>query len=115
MNPNIKSLWLEALRSGRYAQTKNYLRTNNGFCCLGVLCDLAEKDGIVAASEPVSSLGVVLYDTEDSLPPTCVEKWACISVFGAVEYNGLEYSLAKLNDEVGLSFCEIADLIEKQL
>ena len=32
--------WLEALRSGKYPQTKGHLRDDTGFCCLGVLCDL---------------------------------------------------------------------------
>lgn len=32
--------WLEALRSGKYKQAKNTLKSaDGGFCCLGVLCD----------------------------------------------------------------------------
>lgn len=30
-----------ALRSGKYKQTKGYLHTDKGFCCLGVATDLA--------------------------------------------------------------------------
>ena len=29
--------WLEALRSGEYEQGKGFLKTEDGYCCLGVL------------------------------------------------------------------------------
>lgn len=43
--------WLKALRSGEYAQGTSYLKwqyrgeKKAEFCCLGVLCDLAARDG----------------------------------------------------------------------
>jgi hypothetical protein len=37
MNKAIKSKWLEALRSGRYRQSRNALFSDRGYCCLGVL------------------------------------------------------------------------------
>lgn len=39
--------WISALRSGEYKQGVGRLknRETNSFCCLGVLCDLAAKDG----------------------------------------------------------------------
>lgn len=47
--------WIKALRSGKYKQTTGLLKESLnkhkkdagkvGFCCLGVLCDLAAKDG----------------------------------------------------------------------
>lgn len=41
MRPEIKLLWLEALRGGAYEQTRSKLHDpDGGFCCLGVLCDL---------------------------------------------------------------------------
>lgn len=37
--------WIDALRSGKYTQTTHVLRRpdnhGNGFCCLGVLCDIS--------------------------------------------------------------------------
>lgn len=33
--------WVDALRSGKYAQTKTRLQSFNGFCCLGVACDIS--------------------------------------------------------------------------
>lgn len=40
MDSKIKRNWVEALRSGKYTQSQGRLRTNEGFCCLGVLCDI---------------------------------------------------------------------------
>lgn len=33
--------WIEALESGKYPQAHRYLHTRSGYCCLGVLCDVA--------------------------------------------------------------------------
>lgn len=49
MNPEVKKLWIDALRSGEYKQTKGILRREGGkggYCCLGVLCDLHAKQGL---------------------------------------------------------------------
>lgn len=38
-NPEDKRLWVEALRSGKYAQGTEVLRSKDGkYCCLGVAC-----------------------------------------------------------------------------
>jgi hypothetical protein len=42
MNAELKQKWVEALRSGKYPQGINYLRTDQGYCCLGVLCDVID-------------------------------------------------------------------------
>jgi hypothetical protein len=44
MNQQIKARWIEALRSGKYGQTTSHLSDKEGFCCLGVLCDLYIQD-----------------------------------------------------------------------
>ena len=55
MNPELKAKWLAALRSGDYPQTVHWLhrtagdlhsnvdglRHVEGYCCLGVLCDIS--------------------------------------------------------------------------
>lgn len=45
MKPEIKELWLKALRSGDYKKGRTQLRNiaDNSFCCLGVLCDLYDN------------------------------------------------------------------------
>lgn len=52
MKTEIKTKWLEALRSGDYKQAKGALvkQAEDGsksYCCLGVLCDLAKAEGVV--------------------------------------------------------------------
>lgn len=39
MNPWVKKKWIKALRSGEYEQTQEYLATEEGYCCLGVLVE----------------------------------------------------------------------------
>ncbi len=40
MDKKLKSKWLKALRSGRYKQTKGFLRRGDHYCCIGVLCQI---------------------------------------------------------------------------
>lgn len=56
MDPEIKAAWVAELRAGTRAQGSGRLRVRvtggNGreverWCCLGVLCDLAERAGVV--------------------------------------------------------------------
>ena len=44
MNPEIKQKWVDALLSGKYEQGSEKLRGANGYCCLGVLCDLYSQE-----------------------------------------------------------------------
>lgn len=97
------------------------------YCCLGVLCDLAVKAGVVK-SVLVSQDGVY-YDDHDTLPPPSVADWAGIKVGGGMMgslnptvtlTDGCLDNLANLNDrghgDSGpLTFGMIADLIEAQL
>lgn len=45
----VYDLWIEALKSGKYKQGPGQLKKSINkrvtYCCLGVLCDLARKDG----------------------------------------------------------------------
>lgn len=57
MNPEIKQKWVDALRSGKYAQTQGVLCNGNGidgepgsFCCLGVLADILGQEWIKDSS-----------------------------------------------------------------
>jgi len=37
--------WVQSLESGKYRQTTTYLRTSNGYCCLGVVCNIIDPNG----------------------------------------------------------------------
>ena len=104
--------WVDALRSGKYKQGKNALRTENDeFCCLGVLEDVmgtpCVKGGIGLVqtirgnkyayhhSKTDFSIGVLTRKTYEDLKIT----------------NRGQTKLIDMNDS-GASFDEIADFIE---
>lgn len=105
MKPEIKELWLKALRSGEYKQAKNYLRRNDQFCCLGVLCDLHAKAGLGFWDNDGG------YLHEDKVLPRTIQEWAGLNT-SEPEAEGR--TLSGLNDD-GVDFNEIADIIERGL
>ena len=132
MNPKIKAQWLAALRSGEYQQGKGALRrTIQGeekFCCLGVLCELAVKAEVTPAPVVDShqpTLAAWQYENGNwgSLPPS-VRDWAgLLSVDPSVIVTSgsanhpvrHEQNLSECNDDLRLTFAQIADVIEAQL
>lgn len=120
MNETIKERWLSALRSNKFPQTKEHLKDNNGFCCLGVLCEIAVEDGVIAPpiKDPVTLEW--LYENEGGTLPLKVMEWAEISDENPyVEYieDGVSHydSLSELNDSKNKNFTQIADIIEREL
>jgi hypothetical protein len=132
MNPKIKKLWTDALRSGDYLQGKQKLNFDGRFCCLGVLCDLAVKDGAIPAGH-VHGDGVVSYAGHHNRLPPEVICWAGLEARVREEGSGSwdweidgstvpldllaptpRESLATVNDG-GALFSEIADIIEEHL
>ena len=116
MKPEIKKDWVAALRDGSYEQGKGQLRNSeNKFCCLGVLCDLAEQAGVVTAEYDKDD--GYYYGGNNGYLPEVVREWAGLDRDDPeVQYED-EYdhrSLSALNDE-GSTFFEIADLVEAQL
>lgn len=43
MNAEMKAKWVAALRSGKYQPGNSYLRSEAGWSCLGVLCDIIDN------------------------------------------------------------------------
>lgn len=39
----LQEKWLKALESGRYKQSKHFLKRDGGYCCLGVACRITGK------------------------------------------------------------------------
>lgn len=118
MNFEIKQKWLTALRSGDYKQGKNFLKKDGEYCCLGVLCDLAEKEKVCIATkeELYTSSEIISFDLDSKTLPYSVKNWAGLGHYNPfVEHKGYSRNLANLNDVEGLNFEEIADLIEKDL
>lgn len=149
-NKEAVKKWVEALRSGNYKQGKGALRVTQGrelspsedrFCCLGVACDLAEREGVMldVGFTPLPHDGVwdVSYDGDHLELPEAVQDWlgihesnplvARLSIerygllddayrFKLDDYNNpdLNRTLAEINDDVDNSFGLIANLIEAQ-
>lgn len=104
MPQEIKTKWIEALRSGEYKQGKKSLKNENGaYCCLGVLqmCvqgEVTMESEGVPADMPSRSFYKTLdpeFDTKTSVP-------------------GLAFELAERNDE-GYTFEYLADIIESEV
>ena len=110
MNADIKQRWVEALRSGQYKQGQGCLRTNNAYCCLGVLCELHRQDfpdkGWQQAKAPILMLGYISKYTAH-YPPREVSDWASLTPSA--------YELLATANDSGADFPTIASLIEEML
>src|SRR5262245_31380399 len=119
--------WIAKLRDPAAKQTRGVLRSDDGQCCLGVLCDVAgleyRKLGEPGSYEYVGPVAGGTYQTE---PPKCVAHSVGLSTSGNLEggWEGVpdaafgdvseDYqNLVYLNDDTRWSFRQIADLIEK--
>lgn len=115
MNPNVKALWLTALRSGEYKRGTGVLHRFDGCMCpLGVLADVAARNGCPVSVQQTSS-GDWSYDGQKGMVPDKILDWAGIDPDYALEYEGVGHSIPYLNDDADLSFAQIAELIEEQL
>lgn len=133
MDPNVKQRWLAALRSGEFRQAWELLRrrADDGYCCLGVLCELYRQDHERTARwEPAGTgydfaIDDELGDTDWAELPRAVAEWAgldwtmqggaCyVPALAEKEPNARRRTLAGLNDD-GVPFDGIADVIEAHL
>lgn len=139
MNTTVTNLdkWVAALRSGEYTQGKFSLKSEDGFCCLGVACDIyAKETGLGKWQESTEeylgkySLSYNFINKEDKMiGKFCIPK-EVMSWLGfeptpqkidfklkrnlkitTPEETVDSRSLAYLNDH-GATFTEIADAIE---
>ena len=99
--------WVEALRSGEYRQTSGVLRDRDGFCCLGVLCDLSKT------GEWVKDGGDWRYQGYTDVLPKPVQQLVGLRTnFGRILLRE-GHNLSEMND-TEYSFARIADLIEAE-
>ena len=127
MNSQIKQKWIDALRSGKYPQAQSKLYSGDGFCCLGVLCDIyANQVGDITwvKRDPNGRFDddkwdYWYFDDQSEVLPECVSKWAELDENDPVvtkDIVGQDYltTLASLNDK-GATFEDLAEVIEEQL
>lgn len=125
MNVEIRNQWADALESGEYQQGKNMLTRVDGYgneknCCLGVLCDLAVKAGVIHRTKVDG--GTVYYGVNSdeeaaSYPPQSVIEWAGLPACNpAFVVDGEPNDAGNLNDRSNnFTFPEIAHLVRTQL
>lgn len=102
--------WCKALRSGKYKQASANLESQYGFCCLGVACKIFSPD------HPTNSQGYL----SGSLPSSGYmndPRWLAEvdQNFQTLQKMGGEMepiNLPQMNDSLGASFDEIADMLE---
>lgn len=99
MKEELAMKWADALESGEYKQSQHQLRDANGFCCLGVLCNLhaLEHPEIAAAQDSIFE-----YMGSEGGLPDAVQNWANMNgnegefTGGVIVNNAV--TLAQLND-----------------
>lgn len=113
MNQQMKQQWVDALRSGTYAQGTMALRNTHDdtYCVNGVLCDLHSQAHGGAGWEQLGLRRAWFYLTNHSFPDKAVRRWAGVDEDTLTE-------LERLNDARGreqLNFEELALYIENNL
>lgn len=104
LGPNQQK-WVDALRSGKYNQGYRVLQNGNGYCCLGVACDVAKNNGIKVELDINKNIsGFNLEFQIDTM------KWLDIRTSRGQMYH--DVSLVSMNDEDKYTFNQIANAIE---
>lgn len=131
MNPEVKQKWIDALRSGKYEQGSGKLRTPNGYCCLGVLCDLYAQEhntqwefrGYDENANP-HPMDYWYFEDRNYYLPESVMDWAGLKTHNPLvrvdvedndEDNGyFQDEIANVND-LGYTFMDLSKIIQEQL
>lgn len=112
MKAELKAMWLEALRSGKYGQATKSLHDpdSNNYCCLGVLAHVVGISD-TALDDCTSGFLIAQVGGDHGLGPWKLdgdrEYWPEMPE----SHTTTQRKLAAQND-VGKSFAEIADWIE---
>lgn len=114
MNKEIRDEWVKRLRSGKYDQGKTYLRHNEQYCCLGILCEMAVEAGVTTVTE-IDEKGRYTYNENFAALPLEVQKWSGVdSDLGDYEDHTHRDFLYRNNDQDLMDFNAIADIIERE-
>lgn len=114
MKKSVMIKWVKALRSGKYKQTKGYLKDSKGYCCLGVLCEISEIGEFVDEGldyHYLISKGRS-YKSYLSILPVQVKHYAGLKSDNA-HIMSIKTDLVTFNDSRDYTFHPIADIIEK--
>lgn len=120
--------WVDALRSGEFQQGSGRLSVDGTYCCLGVACEVAIREGVPVEKTRVGASGqykkVYRYDETALFLPVAVQDWLGLSsVEPTVLYDCTDddctpsddgtHSVVSLNDSEMQPFEVIADALER--
>lgn len=112
---------VEALRSGEYQQGEGSLRRNlegdPKFCCLGVACDVAKKNGLeIKILGDEENDNDVFYDDEGEFLPNSVRDWYGFADWDPTVDTELHGKIpaTEANDNYKLEFLPIAKAFEDE-
>lgn len=133
MNPRIKKLWIDTLKSDTIKQGKKRLcvfdkQTNEyQFCCLGVLCEIYNSEmkrlhkkqlditsDLYEKDDNGENKILFSYNEECAILPKEVEKWSGLPDGYATYGFGLHNQSLTYQNDNGASFKEIAKIIKKE-
>ena len=109
MTPELKTKWIDALRSGKYVQGNGHLCADNKYCCLGVLYEvmggkwISDETSTVKLTKLRSATQLFDYDQELGIS---MEQMATLASLNDGPSNGAE---------LPRSFNQIADYIEANI
>lgn len=125
MKKQIRDQWADALESGEYEQATGALVLDGAYCCLGVLCELAIKDGV----EDIRRVEDQFQITSDEYPgewldhddgdlPEPVMKWAGLTdsnpvMSPAISPDTPPFRAINLNDDEHWTFKQIAEAVRQ--
>lgn len=124
---NIENAWFwhKALKSDKYKQGRDVLRNSDDkFCCLGVLCDVAINNGVKVEwlinpgqNAKIKSLKYATCPQIDSTAPIDeVYEWLGIKPSShTIIHNLSMINFMGMNDKDGFDFDQIADELEKEI
>jgi hypothetical protein len=121
MDAQLKAQWLDALRSGKYPKTTGALRRVTegparmkpvGYCCLGVLLDIA---GTGQWGEPHEATGKLPYVEGEGFSLSMSRSYLTDGASALAELDrDAQGALAQFNDDHD-TFAPVADFIEENI
>ena len=129
MNKEVAMMWVDALRSGEYPQTRGQLQSvddtgMHSYCCLGVLCDLHRRrtnagdwdGGYYETAGVYNGDGGLGVDSNPEVPTVAVQQWAGLKAANpnVPRPNDDRLTIAELNDDRYWTFGQLAALIEEK-
>jgi len=99
--------WLKALRSEKYSQCRGRLQGPDGFCCLGVACDVLIPD----KEKHMSGDFLSGYFPNHQAAPQWLNHVNC-DFSEKTKIEGKSQNLSEMNDNQSMPFALIADCLE---